>query len=144
MTPEFTTLQALSDISVPSALADSTNTATSAPTALADSTNTAASVPAVPMLLPNTVTLDTPIQRGSQIVTHVTLRRPLAGELRGIALASLLQLDVGSLQALLPRITSPMLTRAEIDQLDPADLVELGSEAINFFLPKKDRESLAA
>lgn len=107
-------------------------------------TEATTSAPAASVLPPNTVTLDTPIQRGSQTVTHVTLRRPLAGELRGIALASLLQLDVSSLQALLPRITSPMLTRAEIDQLDPADLVQLGSEAVNFLLPKKDRESLAA
>ena len=129
MNPEITASQALANPCAP-ALAE-------------DSTSTVASAPAAPVL-PNTVTLDVPIKRGSQTVTHVTLRRPLAGELRGIALASLLQLDVGSLQALLPRITSPMLTRAEIDQLDPADLVQLGSEAVNFLLPKKDRESLAA
>lgn len=102
------------------------------------------SAPAAPALPPHTVTLDVPIQSGSQTVTHVTLRRPLSGELRGIALANLLQLDVASLQALLPRITTPMLTRAQIEQLDPADLVQLGSEAIGFLLPKKDRESLSA
>lgn len=106
--------------------------------------NTFASDTSAPApLLPHTVTLETPIQRGSQTVTHVTLRRPLSGELRGLSLASLLQLDVANLQMLLPRITSPMLTRAEIDQLDPADLVQLGVEVTGFFLTKADRLPLS-
>ena len=95
--------------------------------------NTFASDTSAPApLLPHTVTLETPIQR-----------RPLSGELRGLSLASLLQLDVANLQMLLPRITSPMLTRAEIDQLDPADLVQLGVEVTGFFLTKADRLPLS-
>lgn len=108
-----------------------------------DTTDTGAensALPATPIPTPpHTITLDTPIQRGSQIVSQVTLRRPLAGELRGLSLASLLQLDVSNLQMLLPRITSPMLTRAEIDQLDPADLVQLGTEVTGFLLTRADR-----
>lgn len=113
--------------------------------ATADTTSatTEASTSTPPTLPPHTVTLDTPIQRGSQTVTHVTLRRPLSGELRGLSLASLLQLDVAQLQMLLPRITAPLLTRAEIDQLDPADLVQLGVEVTGFFLTKADRLPLS-
>ena len=33
---------------------------------------------------PNTVTLDTPIKRGNGEITEVTLRKPSAGELRGV------------------------------------------------------------
>jgi hypothetical protein len=39
------------------------------------------------------VTLDTPIQRGSNSVTSLVLRKPKTGELRGVQLASLLQMD---------------------------------------------------
>lgn len=82
------------------------------------------------------VQLDSPLTRGDQTITSIGLRRPRAGELRGISLAQLLQLDVGALQAVLPRITVPTLTRPEVDQLDPADLVALGTEVAAFLLPK--------
>ena len=36
---------------------------------------------------PNTVTLETPLKRGDQTITAVTLRKPASGELRGVALA---------------------------------------------------------
>lgn len=35
---------------------------------------------------PTTVDLDTPIARGDQVIATITLRRPKAGELRGISL----------------------------------------------------------
>ena len=92
-----------------------------------------------PAAQPGTVVLDTPIKRGSHTVTHVTVRKPRAGELRGVSLVSLLQMDVAALQAVLPRVTTPVLTRPDIDQLDPCDLVQLGTEVSNFLLPKADR-----
>lgn len=90
--------------------------------------------------LPASVTLETPIVRGDQTITKVSLRKPNAGELRGIALAELLKLDVGALHALLPRITSPTLTTQDVSQLDPCDLVQLGGEVIGFFMTRAERE----
>ncbi|SEA50356.1 phage tail assembly protein [Variovorax sp. YR216] len=84
----------------------------------------------------NTVTLDTPIQRGETSITVVTLRRPKAGELRGVALTDLLQLDVTALQTVLPRISNPMLLKQDVAELDPADLVQLGTKVAGFLLPK--------
>lgn len=83
----------------------------------------------------NTVELDTPVKRGEQEITDVELRKPSSGELRGIQLADLLQMDVGALIKLLPRI-SP-LTEAEIRALDPADLVALGVKVTGFLLQKR-------
>ncbi len=91
------------------------------------------------MTTTKTVTLDTPIQRGEQQITEVVLRKPAAGELRGIALTDLLQLDVVALSTVLPRISSPALTSADIAKLDPADLVQLGGEVAGFLLPKAAR-----
>ncbi|MDO8591497.1 MAG: phage tail assembly protein [bacterium] len=84
----------------------------------------------------NTVTLDTPIKRGEQIIEKITLRKPTSGELRGTSLADLCNLDVDALQKVLPRIASPMLTEQDVARLDPADLVQLGGKFASFFLPK--------
>lgn len=97
-------------------------------------------------LPPNTVTLDTPIQRGSGPITHVTLRKPKAGELRGLSLTDLLQMDVTALQTLIPRISTPSLIKQEVGDMDPSDLVQLGVMVSSFLLPKGsvDTASLSA
>ncbi|WP_295548613.1 phage tail assembly protein [uncultured Pseudacidovorax sp.] len=92
--------------------------------------------------VPNTITLDTPIQRGSTLITEVTLRKPNAGELRGLSLQRLLQVDAGELMQLLPRITMPSLTPPECQQMDPADLTEAGGIVSGFLLKKSVREAL--
>ncbi len=83
-----------------------------------------------------TITLDTPIQRGDQHITAVTLRKPMAGELRGVNLMSIMQMDVSAAITLLPRITAPSLTTQEVERMDPADLLQLTSTVTGFLLPK--------
>lgn len=102
----------------------------------ASSTSTDVATVEAPTLPPNTVTLDQPITRGNQKITHVTIRRPRAGELRGVQLVNLLQMDVVALQNVLPRVTIPTLHEHELRNMDPADLVQLGSEVAGFLLPK--------
>jgi hypothetical protein len=87
----------------------------------------------------NVINLDTPIVRGTETITAVTLRKPAAGELRGVALTDLLQMDVAALQTVLPRITSPALTKVDVANMDPADLVQMGSEVAGFLLPRAVR-----
>lgn len=80
--------------------------------------------------------LDTPIARGDTTITEVTVRKPMSGELRGLALADLLNLEVNALRKVLPRITSPALTDIEVGRMDPADLVDMGSKVAGFLLKK--------
>lgn len=82
------------------------------------------------------VTLDTPLKRGDKAITDIRLRKPMSGELRGLSLTDVLQLDVSALHKLLPRISDPTLTEQEVSQLDPADLVQLGTEVVGFFITK--------
>ncbi|MFK3649294.1 phage tail assembly protein [Lysobacter enzymogenes] len=89
------------------------------------------------------ITLETPLVRGEQKIEKVTLRKPAAGELRGIALADLLKVDVAALHVVLPRITNPTLTAHDVSQLDLPDLMAIGSEVVGFFLPKADRAALS-
>lgn len=84
----------------------------------------------------NTVTLDTPIKRGKTEITHITLRKPASGELRGIQLAELIQLDVASLIKVIPRLSNPGLTAPEVANLDPADLLAIGGKVVGFLLQK--------
>lgn len=84
----------------------------------------------------NVVLLDEPIVRGTTTITEVTLRKPMAGELRGVALTDLLNLEVNALRKVLPRITTPTLTDIEVGRMDPADLLELGSKVATFLLRK--------
>jgi hypothetical protein len=83
-----------------------------------------------------TVTLDTPLARGEgDPITQVTVRKPNSGELRGLTLMALSQLDYDTMEKLLPRITIPILHKADVARLDPADLMQLGSEVMDFLLP---------
>jgi hypothetical protein len=93
---------------------------------------------------PNTVTLDTPIVRGKQTITEITLRKPQSGELRGVSLSDLVSLDVSALSKVLPRISSPTLTEHDVAQLDPADLVQLGGIFVGFLMPKAVKANMAS
>lgn len=87
------------------------------------------------------ITLDFPLKRGEKEITKVTLRKPNSGALRGLKVSALLDLDILSIQTLLPRISDPLLTKAEVEQLDPADITQLGTEIASFFVPKAMRAS---
>lgn len=93
---------------------------------------------AKPLEIPdNVAVLDTPVKRGSNEITQVTVRKPSSGELRGLHLSELLQLDVASLIKLVPRITE--LTEQEVAKLEPADLVEIGTKVIDFLVQKRTK-----
>lgn len=89
-----------------------------------------------PLADDNTVVLDTPIRRGTTVIDSITLRKPNSGELRGVSLAELLQMDVNSLVKVVPRISSPTLTSVEVTSMDPADLFALGTKVSGFLLQK--------
>jgi hypothetical protein len=86
------------------------------------------------------ISLDQAVTRGEQTIDKITLRKPSAGELRGVALTDLLQLDVAALQKVLPRISTPTLTEQDVARMDPADLVQMGTAVAGFLLPKSARE----
>lgn len=83
-----------------------------------------------------TITLESPIQRGETEIREITLRKPKAGELRGLSLSELLNMDVGSIIKVLPRISEPALTEHEVAQLDAVDLTQMASEVAGFLLTK--------
>jgi len=91
-----------------------------------------------------TVTLCEPIKRGETRITTLTLRKPQAGELRGITLQELINTDIAAILKVVPRISDPVLTPHECDGLDPADLAEIGGRIRSFFMTSAERELLQA
>ncbi|RLM12559.1 hypothetical protein BIY27_11385 [Gibbsiella quercinecans] len=94
------------------------------------------------MAEPIEVTLDTPIKRGDSEITKVTLTKPASGALRGVKLAELMELDYNAVASVLPRVSSPTLTIAEISSMDPADFMQLAGGVVSFLLPKSVQDSL--
>lgn len=83
-----------------------------------------------------TVPLDTPIMRGETEIRTIALRRPRAGELRGLSIADLARLEVNAMLNLLPRITTPSLTPKELEDMRLEDLTALSNEAGSFLLQR--------
>lgn len=84
-----------------------------------------------------TVALDTPIVRGGQTLTEITVVKPAgSGWLRGVSLVDVMQMNTTVLSVVLPRITEPALTQNDVLKLDPSDLLQLAAEVSGFLLPK--------
>lgn len=58
-----------------------------------------------------TVKLDSPIKRGDTTITELVLRKPQSGALRGTRLQAVMEMDVASMMTVIPRISTPTLTR---------------------------------
>ncbi|MCU1717434.1 phage tail assembly protein [Pseudomonas sp. 5P_3.1_Bac2] len=90
------------------------------------------------------IQLDTPLVRGEQRVDSLSLRKPLSGELRGVSLIELVQMDVLALRKVLPRISSPILSEPEVNNMDPADLLACGVAIAGFLLQKSAKDPALA
>lgn len=87
-----------------------------------------------------TIALSAPIKRGETEITSIDLRKPKAGELRGgLTLQSLITTDIAAILTLIPRISNPPLAPHEVDELDPADLTEMGGAIRGFFMTPAER-----
>lgn len=85
------------------------------------------------------VDFDEGFKRGEETILKVTVRRPKAGELRGLSTVDLIRQEYAAVEAVAPRITSPVMTKADVAALSPADLMTLGSEIAAFFLTKRQK-----
>jgi hypothetical protein len=90
----------------------------------------------------DTIILDDPVVRGDQIIDKVQVRKPQAGELRGLKMGPLIAGDVDSYLTLLPRITVPNLLTHELEGLDPSNQSDLINEAMYFLLPRSMKAQL--
>lgn len=90
---------------------------------------------------PNTTTieLDTPIVRGETTISTLTIKKPDAGQLRGVKLMDLIQMDIDAIIKVTPRITTPIITENDVASLDPVDLLTVSTAVVGFFQTKAER-----
>jgi len=91
----------------------------------------------------HTVELEQPVVRGEQKIETLTLRKPEAGELRGVSMIDLIKMETTAVLKVLPRITMPNLTDPECAALCPADLFACAVEISDFFMTRQDRAALS-
>ena len=89
------------------------------------------------------ITLSEPIARKGGDIAELTLRKPRAGELRGLKVGDLFETDVNALMVLIPRISSPTLIAAEVEQLETEDLIEVAGAVKGFFMTAAMKEAVA-
>ena len=80
------------------------------------------------------ITLKHPIKQGETSITEITLRKPTAGELRGVKLLDVMQMDMAAHAILLSRIAYPLLSDAQINSLDLEDLIQIMTGVLGFFV----------
>lgn len=92
---------------------------------------------------PNVIVLDEPIQRpNGESITTITLRQPKAGELRGLSIAQLLNMEVSAVITVLPRITTPTLLPHDAANLSLPDLSACATAIGYFFVPRQVKAQL--
>jgi len=80
------------------------------------------------------VTLVEPIERDSGDICEITLRKPVAGELRGVKLGDLITGEVGAVITVLPRICDPFITEQEAARIGSEDIAEIAGTIAGFFM----------
>ena len=89
-----------------------------------------------------TVNLESGFQRGEETITQIRLRKPKAGELRGLNLQELFGGDVNAVIAVLPRISDPIMTAHDAENLEAEDLIECAGTIRTFFMNKIIKQQL--
>ena len=85
------------------------------------------------------IILENPISRGADQLTAISLREPKSGELRGLSLSAIAQMEIDELTKLLPRITMPNLIAEEVAQLSLPDLMQFATGVAGFFLTRDQK-----
>ena len=80
-----------------------------------------------------TIHLKHPLKSGDKVIDTITLRRPMAGDLRGVKLIDLVQMDADAVCQLVARISSPLVAPSRFWELDAEDLLSVSMEVVGFF-----------
>ena len=83
---------------------------------------------------------ETGFERGNDTITKVRLRKPTAGELRGISIQDVMRGDTGTIITILPRISDPVMTANDAESLEAQDIAEATGAVMGFFMTSAQRQ----
>lgn len=81
------------------------------------------------------IKMPTPFEKDGKEITEIELRKPCAGELRGLSLTEVCQMDFAAACTLLPRIS--ILNERDLLDIDVENLAPLMVGIANFFVNTK-------
>ena len=79
-----------------------------------------------------TVKLSSPILRGEQTFDEIAVNKPNVLALKGLTMLDVMQMNTDAMMQLLPRVTAPMLNKADFATMEVADFIELAATAVGF------------
>ncbi|MGN2673450.1 phage tail assembly protein [Aliivibrio fischeri] len=82
-----------------------------------------------------TVTLPTPFEKDGKTITEIELRKPNAGNLRGLSLLGVCEMQFDAACTLLPRIS--ILNERDLLNMEVGNLTPLMTEIASFFVDMK-------
>lgn len=85
------------------------------------------------------VPLDNPLKRGGEVISSITLRKPLGGATAGTKMVDVLNLDLIAASKIVPRISSPTITAQEFLAMDVEDCTAIAGEIAAFLLQKRQK-----
>lgn len=88
----------------------------------------------------NVIALVEPLPRAGGDVATLTLRKPRAGELRGLKMTDLMNGDVGAVITLVPRISDPIIAAHEAENLCAEDIAEIAGTIVGFFMSPAQKQ----
>ncbi|HEY9092044.1 phage tail assembly protein [Parasphingorhabdus sp.] len=90
----------------------------------------------------DTVTLSTPIIVGDKTIDKLTLRKPTAGELRGLSLQDIMTTEVTAMLSIIPRICEPALNPEQVNGLEVDDFSMIAGTIRGFFMTPAEKKML--
>lgn len=75
----------------------------------------------------------TPIPYGAGELAELTMRRPKAGDLKGVKLIGLTEMDPSMVIKIAARLATTPVVEAQLEQLEVYDLMELTEKVVGFF-----------
>lgn len=89
-----------------------------------------------------TIELDHPVIRGETEIRTVQIRKPKAGDLRGLSLSDLFDMKTDTVLAVIPRVSTPTLTTHEANQLELSDLFKFSVRLVAVLLPEESQQEV--
>ena len=84
------------------------------------------------------ITLNVPLKTSDKPITSFSMRKPSAGELRGVKLFDMMQGDTAAYIEVLPRVTTPALTKGQASSLDLSDILQVMEKVGDWFAGKSE------
>ena len=79
-----------------------------------------------------TITLEHGVKLGDNIITEITITKPLVSHLKGVSLTKLVDMQLDEVAKIIPRVTSPMIPQQAFDTIEFTDFLHLCGELLGF------------